>query len=190
LAAFSAAVGCHGDPVPAEADRPDSAARTARIRACAEDFRLNLGLDDAGQPVSFRQDVMPFLVTHCNLAGCHLGDTPTTSHLALGNSCVFDPRTVTCNADPSALTDDIARNVHANLIAQSITAPNLKRVEPGRLERSFLLMKLSRCQDAFPDITGCTKCGDEMPPNGELRKYERDAFDMLARWVRAGAPFD
>jgi hypothetical protein len=97
---------------------------------------------------------------------------------------------MTCGVDPAALADPLATSVYANLIHQSNAAPNLKRVEPGDLERSFILMKLSGCQNAFPDVTGCSDCGGEMPPNGTLRQYERAGFDMLARWVRAGAPFD
>lgn len=95
---------------------------------------------------------------------------------------------MTCNADPSALTDQLAGSVYANLTAQSNAAPNLKRVEPGRVDRSFLLMKLSACQDAFESVTGCAECGSEMPPNGELRKYDPASFEMIARWVRSGAP--
>jgi hypothetical protein len=154
-----------------------------------EDFASGLGLADAGAPVSFRQDVMPLLVTHCNLNICHQSPSPP-SQLVLGETCTFDARTMTCNADPSALTDSIARVVYANLMSPSIAAPNLKRVEPGRMDRSFILMKLSGCQNAFPDLTGCTDCGTEMPPHGSLRDYERASFDMVARWVRDGAPLD
>jgi hypothetical protein len=167
---------------------PDGAAQ-AHVRACASDFAEGLGLADGGIPVSFRRDVMPFLVTHCNLNICHQGDSPP-SRLGLGETCTFEPRSMTCNADPSALTDAIAQKVYANLIASSYAAPNLKRVEPGRVDESFLLMKLAGCQNAFPNVTGCTDCGTEMPPHGALRDYERASFDMIARWVRDGAPFD
>lgn len=184
-----AVTACNADAVAPRVDRPDGAARAARIRACSEDFQVGLGLGDAGRAVSFRRDVMPLLVTHCNLAGCHLGDTPT-GQLGLGESCTFNPRSMTCDVDGGALTDEIAQKVYANLTAQSHAAPNLKRVEPGSIDRSFLLMKLSGCQDAFEDVTGCKSCGGEMPPNGMLRRYDRPSFDLLARWVREGAPFD
>jgi hypothetical protein len=154
-----------------------------------EDFASGLDIVDAGGPVSFRRNLMPFLVTHCNLSICHeSGDPP--GHLELGQTCTFDPRTMTCTADPSALTDAIAQHVYENLTAPSYTAPNLKRVEPGRIDRSFLLMKLAGCQNAFQELTGCNECGTEMPPHGSLREHERASFDMIARWVRAGAPFD
>jgi hypothetical protein len=167
---------------------PDGAAQ-ALVRACARDFAEGLGLADGGAPVSFRRDVMPLLVTHCNLNICHQSDSPPST-LGLGETCTFDARTMTCNADPSALTDAIAQKVYANLTAPSHAAPSLKRVDPGRIDQSFLLMKLSGCQNAFPEVTGCTDCGTEMPPHGALREYERGSFDMVARWVRDGAPFD
>jgi len=184
-----AVFGCETGGADAPANGPDGAAEAARIRACVEVFSSGLGLAEAGVPVSFRRDVMPFLVTHCNLNICHQGESPP-SHLELGETCTFDPRTMTCSAEPSALTDIIAQRVHANLLAPSHAAPTLKRVEPGRIDRSFLLMKLSGCQNAFPDLTGCTDCGTEMPPHGSLREYERASFDMVARWVRDGASID
>lgn len=180
--------GCEGSDAQTPGNRPDGAAQ-ALVQACAVAFADGLDLADGGVPVSFRTDVMPLLVTHCNLNICHQGDTPP-SRLGLGETCTFEPRTMTCNADPSALTDAIAQKVYANLTAPSYAAPNLNRVEPGRVDQSFLLMKLSGCQNAFPDVTGCTDCGTEMPPHGALRDYERPSFDMIARWVHDGAPLD
>src|SRR5262249_19146944 len=150
-------------------DVADAAFR-APIRACMEDFAAGLELNDGGAPVSFRHDVMPLLVTHCNLAGCHLGDAPT-GQLGLGDACTFEPRAMTCSVDAGALSDAQAQAVYRNLVAPSNAAPKLKRVEPGSVNRSFLLMKLSGCQNAFEDVTGCSKCGSEMPPNGALRSY-------------------
>jgi hypothetical protein len=186
---FWAVSACAGNNVETPPSGPDGAADAARIRACVEDFSSGLGLADAGGPVSFRREVMPLLVTHCNLNICHESGSPP-SHLGLGATCTFDPRTMTCVADPSALTDAIAQSVYANLTASSHAGPGLKRVEPGRIDRSFLLMKLSACQDAFPDLTGCADCGTEMPPHGSLRQHKRPLFDMVAQWVRDGAPFD
>jgi hypothetical protein len=180
--------GCEDSGAGAPRNGPDGAAQ-ALVRACSADFADGLGLADGGAPVSFRQEVMPFLVTHCNLNICHQGDSPP-SKLGLGEPCTFEPRTMTCNADASALTDAIAQSVYANLTAPSHAAPGLRRVDPGRLDQSFLLMKLSGCQNAFPEVTGCTDCGTEMPPHGALRDHERTSFDMIARWVRDGAPFD
>lgn len=187
--------GCVDDTVVAkrnDSTRQDGAAAAAeaeKIRACVEDFGAGLNVADAGPPVSFRAEVMPLLVTHCNAGGCHQG-VSSGFPPGFGDACWFDPFTVICSVDGASLSDDMARTVHANLTAQSMTAPDLRRVEPGRTDRSFLLMKLSDCQDAFPLLTGCTRCGSEMPPHGALRDADRASFDRLARWVHMGAGFD
>jgi len=53
-----------------------------------------------------------------------------------------------------------------------------------------MLMKLSGCQNAFPERTGCRSCGSLMPPGGPLLKYAPDVFATIARWIAQGAELD
>jgi hypothetical protein len=163
--------------------------RAAHAAACFDAFSARLGLGDAEPPPSFRRDLMPLFGTHCSFGGCHIGET-AEGQLALGEPCEYDPHTGSCLVDAKALSPGIAAQIHQNLLSASNAAPNLKRVEPGSVDRSFLLLKLSGCQDAFPRLTGCTSCGGPMAPNGPLRESDPELFLVIARWVAAGAPLD
>jgi hypothetical protein len=132
---------------------------------------------------------MPLFPTHCNFGGCHLG-RETTGQMQLGDSCTYDLRLGTCTVDPSSLAPDVAATVHSNLLATSNAAPKLPRVTPGDVTRSFILMKLSGCQDAFPELTGCTYCGQFMPPGEPLRESDPALFELIARWIADGAKLD
>jgi hypothetical protein len=92
--------------------------------------------------------------------------------------------------DAGSITPEVAALIHQNLLSPSNAAPNLKRVEPGRIETSFLLLKLSGCQDAFFEITGCKRCGNSMPPNTTLREDAPEEFDEILRWVQEGAALE
>ena len=127
--------------------------------------------------------------TSCNFGGCHDGDD-TTGHLRLGNTCTFDPETSACSFDESLVTDELVQRIHRNLLSPSTNAPRLKRVQPGKIELSFALFKLSGCQNAFPELTACSPCGDPMPPNTALREWQPLLFQRFATWVAAGAPID
>lgn len=167
----------------------EASAHADHVAACQRTFASGLSLPEGGPAPSFQTDLVPFFATHCNFGACHLG-SGSTSQLQLGAACEFDLRTNECLVDADAATPALARQVHDNLLAPSLTAPMLKRVEPGDVARSFILFKLSGCQDAFEPLTGCAPCGQPMPGGSILRDSEPALFDMVAQWIRAGAPFD
>jgi hypothetical protein len=166
---------------------------TAQTLACRNLFANSLGADahdDArASRVSFRGELLPIFSTHCDFGGCH-GGRETTGQLRLGDACDFDPQRSACVVDASSLTADVAEIVQANLLSPSNAAPHLRRAEPGQPAQSFMLMKLSGCQNAFPERTGCASCGSLMPPDGPLLKYDPDVFATIARWISQGAELD
>jgi hypothetical protein len=159
------------------------------VAACQRLFASELSLPEGGPAPRFQADLVPFFATHCNFGACHLG-SGSTSQLQLGAACDFDVRTSECVVDADAASPALAHDVYDNLLAPSLTAPMLKRVDPGKLATSFILFKLSGCQDAFEPLTGCAPCGQSMPGGSILRDSEPALFDMVAQWIRAGAPFD
>jgi hypothetical protein len=176
------------DPQDAGVERRDAPSAEAAALACREAFAGGLGLEPGPVP-SFRRDLLPIFSTNCTFGGCHEGDD-TTGHLRLGNPCTFDPKTMTCNFDESLVTDELVRRIHGNLLSPSENAPRMKRVEPGKIDQSFALFKLSGCQNAFPELTECAACGDPMPPITPLREWQPELFRRFATWVAAGAPID
>lgn len=169
--------------------RVETNAQTEHVAACQRLFASGLSLPDGGPAPRFQSDLVPFFATHCNFGACHLG-SGSSSQLQLGAACDFDFKTSDCVVDADASTPELEHDVYDNLLAASLTAPTLKRVEPGRVETSFVLFKLSGCQDAFESLTGCTSCGRPMPGGTVLRDSDPALFDMVAEWIRAGAPFD
>jgi hypothetical protein len=195
LLAASLLLGCGSDtteppanPQDAGAMKRDAASDAEVILACREAFASGLGLDPGPVP-SFRHELLPMFSTNCTFGGCHDGDQ-TTGHLRLGNPCTFDPWTSTCNFDESLVTDELVQRIHGNLLSPSANAPRMKRVEPGKIELSFALFKLSGCQNAFPERTFCAPCGDPMPPGTAFREGQPLLFQRFATWVAAGAPMD
>jgi hypothetical protein len=176
------------DPQDAGVMPRDAVSQEAAIHACREAFAAGLGLS-AGPAPSFRRELLPMFSTNCTFGGCHEGDD-TTGHLRLGPQCAFDPKTMTCKFDESLVTDQLVQRIHSNLLSPSTNAPRMKRVEPGEIEQSFALFKLSGCQNAFPELTDCSPCGDPMPPITALREWQPELFRLFASWVAAGAPID
>lgn len=169
-------------------DRPRESGAPARD--CVSIFAADLSIDGGGPAVSFRGDLIPLFGMRCTFGGCHEG-RETTGQLSLGDQCTYDPRRGVCSLGPDSMTPEVAEIVHGNLVSQSNAAANLKRAEPYRPDRSFMLYKLSGCQNAFPDRTGCTQCGDPMPPPLDpLRESAPEVFATIARWIAQGAKLD
>jgi hypothetical protein len=167
----------------------ETSAHAEHVAACQRLFARGFSLPEGGAAPRFQADLVPFFATHCNFGACHLG-SGSTSQLQLGAACDFDLRTNECVLGPDAAPPMLAREIHDNLLAPSLTAPMLKRVDPGSVATSFILFKLSGCQDAFEPLTGCVSCGQPMPGGSILRDSDPALFDMVAEWIRAGAPFD
>jgi hypothetical protein len=167
----------------------EASAHAEHVAACQRLFASDLALPESGPSPRFQADLVPFFTTHCNFGACHLG-SGSTSQLQLGAECRFNVRTSECIVDADAASPVLARDVYDNLLAPTITAPRLRRVDPGKVGSSFILLKLSGCQDAFEPLTGCAQCGQSMPGGAVLRDSEPALFDMVAQWIRGGAPFD
>jgi hypothetical protein len=184
------ASGCASEERPEESGRRE-AGTPVNVVACRRDFAAGFDarmVTDAGR-VSFQRDLMPLFVRRCNFGGCHEGRGPS-GQMHLGDACTFDVQSSICGVDAGSITPEVAALIHQNLLSPSNAAPNLKRVEPGRIETSFLLLKLSGCQDAFFEITGCKRCGNSMPPNTTLREDAPEEFDEILRWVQEGAALE
>jgi hypothetical protein len=163
LSLLAVAFGCtsersassHGDG----GNRPLEAAVPAP--SCESLLADGFGIDAGTEGVSFRMDLLPLFGVRCTFGGCHDG-RETTGQLRLGDPCVYDPARAVCTLGPDSTSPEVAAIIHGNLLSPSNAAPALKRAEPYRLDRSFMLYKLSGCQNAFPDRTGCTLCGERM----------------------------
>ena len=105
-------------------------------------------------PVVFARDIAPILATNC--ATCHQVGTEA-GRMSL-----------------------VPRRAIASLVNQpSVGAPRLKRVEPGKPDRSYLIMKLEGTQVAHGGS------GARMPFGAAPFSAERIA--LFRRWIAQGA---
>jgi hypothetical protein len=133
--------------------------------------------DIAGPDVSFEKDLMPFFSTTCAFGGCHDGNTRQAG-LYLGPNFLDEP------ADATARAATLE-----SLLAESTTAPSMRRVVPFEPERSFLMIKVDGCQNVLGlTCGGAVKgkpCGDRMPALSDELPNEKKS--LLARWIARGA---
>lgn len=117
----------------------------------------------AGQPRSFRKDVVPILTGSCALSSCH-GDR--NGNPGVG---IFLPL-----GDPDG--------IYADLQGTSRVATGAKFVVPRDPAKSFLYGKMSGELGAF--ACPSAGCGDRMPPDGRL-----DSADLatVKLWITEGA---
>lgn len=115
------------------------------------------------------------------MASCH--DAARSGGLYLGPRADLAP-------EPDAAT---RAEIHAQLLAPSVTAPAVARVQPGAPKASFLLIKIDGCQD---DVElECERqglvggpCGQSMPAYITLLAPEQR--DVFRRWIIQGAALD
>jgi hypothetical protein len=123
---------------------------------------------------------MPFFSTTCAFGGCHDGRSRLAG-LYLGP-----------NFTDGAADANTRAEVHAALLSQATTTPDLPRVTPGDPSHSFVLLKLQGCQnDVGLTCTGSVAgkpCGARMPALSEPVPAEKRR--LIARWIAAGAPND
>lgn len=120
----------------------------------------------AGQPRSFRKDVVPILTGSCALSSCHgdrNGNPGVGIYLPLG--------------DPDGIYDDLMR--------ESPTAKGAKFVVPRDAAKSFLYGKITGDLSNF--VTACPSkgCGEPMPPGTRISSADRDT---VQKWIAEGAP--
>ncbi len=88
---------------------------------------------------------------------------------------VFTPKCVSCHGGALTNADlDLSEgNAYANLVGTPSTTSNLNRVEPGDIENSHLIERLTGANDVAI-----------MPPSGKL---EQAVIDSIAAWIDRGA---
>jgi hypothetical protein len=119
----------------------------------------------AGQPRSFRKDVVPILTGSCALSQCHgdrTGNPGVGIYLPLG--------------DPDG--------IYADLMKDSRTAKGVKFVVPRDPANSFLYGKVIGDLSAFMSACPTTGCGDSMPPGTKVSSADRDTIKL---WITEGA---
>jgi hypothetical protein len=132
-----------------------------------------------GSP-SFASDVIPVFQLSCNFSSCHQSGVPNPAQgLALGPASgqVADQATIDA--------------VHASLVGVDAKLANEKLVVAGSPEESFLMAKLHYGDDATFAACGvdCTSCGALMP-EGNPTPMDQERRDILAAWIKRGAPSD
>ncbi len=133
--------------------------------------------DAAGASPSFAEDVVPIFLRSCGGLLCHEGRTRPPGDLFLGD--------LRAGLEPGDL-DEIARQ----LWLPAKAAPQIRRIEPGSSERSYLMLKMDGCQNRTSlECNGAPvafgPCGNSMPLNSRRRPTEER--DLIRRWIAEGA---
>ena len=169
-----------------------------------------------GADVSLKNDLFPVFGLSCTASECH-NSRDKASALFLGWKCKFDGVLKKCVfpamvadggandvSQPQPLVQADVDAVHADLMAESKTAPGVKRVDPGKPGASFLLDKLAgtendpskpyhaSCKNQAPTRTAANEvCGTHMPAVGKALCISgstgQDKFNLFVRWVAQGA---
>jgi hypothetical protein len=169
-----AAVGSHG-------------CKTEKAEVCPSSCPYDYASFEAGEPVSFKDEVFPLMRQSCAKNTCH---GPTDPTKADGKLYLGPPA-----SDQTVIIDlALRQQVGANLVGKdSATAPAMKIVAAGDPANSFLMLKVDGCQETAglacksPDdkVSGC---GDRMPDGDDgLCEPQRDVF---RRWIKQGAVID
>jgi hypothetical protein len=119
----------------------------------------------AGQPRSFRKDVIPILTGSCALSSCHgdrTGNPGVGIYLPLGDE----------------------DGIYADLMKESRTAKGVKFVVPRDPNNSFLYGKVNGDLSAFATACPNTGCGETMPPGTKISSADRDTIKL---WITEGA---
>ncbi len=120
----------------------------------------------AGQPRSFRRDVVPIFAQSCASQSCH-GDPQNN----LGVH--FLP------SDPDA--------TYAELQRESATAKGAKLVVAGDPSKSFLFAKINGDEGDYTAMCAMNSCGETMPPGTKIPSVQRDT---IQQWILEGATND
>jgi hypothetical protein len=93
---------------------------------------------------------------------------------------VFDAQCVECHnaSDYEGALDLSAGAARTSLVGVAARCGGL-RIDPAKPAASQLLLKLAGA---------AARCGDPMPPTGALGSLAPAEYDLIQRWVNAGAP--
>ena len=148
----------------------------------------DIGDVQADAQLDFEADIVPILGLSCNIVRCH-GGIGTTGPLQLGALCEPGAAADECLMPEAGFSPAVLDTVYANLMAPSNATADLARVQPGAPARSFVLYKLAGCQQQLPEDVSCpNSCGSVMPPGGAFRNAQPERYEVIARWIAAGAP--
>ncbi len=152
-------------------------------------------------PVSFKDDIFtPIIRPTCNSSSCHgLTVAQGTADLP-GARLYLGP----ISADTiTPIDDNLMATINAELVGNAHTAPSLKIAAAGDPAHSFMLLKLTGCQNS--QGLSCTlqsadlsetksACGDTMPPSCYTQMSEGTVvppttaqLTIIARWIAQGA---
>jgi hypothetical protein len=130
------------------------------------------------EPVSFANDVLPVFEQSCALsAACH--GNPTSPNGPSG----YQPYLGEVN--PEMTPSDITLIFSANVGQDAVGSPNLKIIDPGKPESSYLMKKMDG--DLTCGALQCVggDCQDSMPQGSGV--LSRETRDIVRGWILAGA---
>ena len=133
-------------------------ALAAAVSACTNDspsLRIVSIVPPANTPISFAADVQPIFTRSCARSGCHAGAV-LSQGLSLESGRSYDLLVGVASAE----------------------VPSLKRVEPGRSDLSYLILKLEG-----------KGLGDRMPADGPPFLPDGE-IQLIKDWIEQGAPND
>jgi hypothetical protein len=149
-------------------------------------------------PVSFKTDIFgPIIRPTCNSVACH-GNPLSMKNADFPPGGLYLGPLASNNATP--VDDTLLATINGELLAPSQTAPSMKIVAPSDPANSFLMLKLTGCENT-KGLT-CTVqsvmysetktgCGDPMPPSCFARTDSLTLSDAqiatFARWIAQGA---
>ncbi len=129
-----------------------------------------------GPTRSFAADVLPIFENSCALAAsCH-GD-PASPDQGSG----YRPYLGEVNQE---MTPSDVALIFSKIVGQDSHAANMKIVDPGKPESSFLMHKMEGDLDCT-SITCTGDCGTPMPQTGDI--LPREQRDIVRDWIRQGA---
>jgi hypothetical protein len=133
---------------------------------------------EPAEPVSFAADVLPIFEQSCSLsAACH--GNPTSPNGPSG----YQPYLGEVN--PEMTPSDVALIFSTNVDQPSVGSPNLKIVDPGKPESSYLMKKMDGDLGCGSLQCAGGDCKDVMPQGSGV--LPRETRDVVRGWILAGA---
>ncbi|HEY2736258.1 MAG TPA: hypothetical protein VGI70_19805 [Polyangiales bacterium] len=188
-----ASLGCSSTTNPAGGSSSDCTTNPITPTCAPLDYS-NLG----SGTVSFKDDIFnPIIRSTCNTSACH-GVTLQSSNGVYPAAGLYLGPTATDTSTPVDAT--LLAEITGELLAPSHTAPSLSIVKPMDPANSFLMLKLTGCENAqnlscmlqsstIAEIK--TDCGGPMPPSCEAQMSDLELttaeIQTFARWIAQGA---
>lgn len=141
------------------------------------------GYDGTTPATSFATDVLPVFRTSCGLsASCHgtEGGHPLEQHY-------LGPKL----KDPTPTPAQIQAIFDQNVGVASVENPDMKVVDPGHPETSFLMFKLDGVEcDALTCAKQTKNACKDLMPLGNTTPMDADKREIVRRWIKQGAKND